>query len=180
MLSAVVAALGHVSGAHVPRHNPRPRGHPQVPLALRPGLLGGQLVGAAQGSLAVWLTFGAVARDTLHLAATAPTAGVGDLRAIAVEALVTFVLAFVVVSVATDKRAAPAAAPLAVGFALTAGVLIAGPVTGGAVNPARALGPMIVSGSFTSFYVYIVGPIIGSAIAALTYDRFIAKGKTPG
>lgn len=101
-----------------------------------------QLVGAVLGSLAVWLTFGAVARDKLHLAATA--------------------------------------GPLAVGFALTAGVLIAGPITGGAVNPARALGPMIVSGSFTSFYVYIVGPIVGGAIAALTYDRFIAKGKTPG
>jgi MIP family channel proteins len=181
MLSAVVAALGHVSGAHV---------NPAITIGLAitrkfprsfvPAYLAAQLIGAVLGSLAVWLTFGGAARDKLRLGATAPTAGVGDLRAIAVEALVTFVLAFVVVSVATDKRAAVATAPLAVGFALTAGVLIAGPITGGAVNPARALGPMIVSGSFTSFYVYIVGPIIGGVVAALTYDRFIAKGKTPG
>jgi len=82
--------------------------------------------------------------------------------------------------VATDKRAAPAAAPLAVGFALTAGVLIAGPVTGGAVNPARALGPMIVAGELESFWVYIVGPVGGGVVAALAYDRFVGKGTTPG
>lgn len=181
MLAAVVASIGHISGAHV---------NPAITLGLAvtgkfpwvfvPAYLIAQLAGAVLGSLAVWLTFGGPARDKLNLAATAPVSGVGDLRAIAVEALVTFVLAFVVVSVATDKRAAPAAAPLAVGFALTAGVLIAGPVTGGAVNPARALGPMLVSGSFTSFYVYIIGPIIGGTLAAVIYDRLIAKGKTPG
>ena len=48
------------------------------------------------------------------------------------EALVTFILAFVVISVATDDRAPAVAAPLAVGFALAAGIFIAGPVTGGA------------------------------------------------
>lgn len=115
----------------------------------------------------------------MRLGITAPNGQASVTCAIAVEALVTFVLAFVV-SVATDKRAAPAAAPLAVGFALLAGVLIAGPITGGAVNPARALGPMMVAGSFASFYVYIVGPIIGGAVAALTYDRLLAKGKSPG
>ena len=181
MLSAIVAALGHVSGAHVnPAITLGLAITRKFPWAFVPAYLAAQLIGAVLGSLAVWLTFGDEARTKLHFAATAPTAGVGDLRAIAVEALVTFVLAFVVVSVATDKRAAAAAAPLAVGFALTAGVLIAGPITGGAVNPARALGPMIVPGSFSSFYVYVIGPILGGAVAALTYDRLIAKGKTPG
>jgi glycerol uptake facilitator-like aquaporin len=67
-----------------------------------------------------------------------------------VEALVTFVLVFVVVSVATDDRVHPGLAPIAVGAALAVGVLVAGPITGGAVNPVRALGPALVAGQFTA------------------------------
>jgi glycerol uptake facilitator-like aquaporin len=63
-----------------------------------------------------------------------------------VEVLVTFILVFVVISVATDDRAPAGVAPLAVGFALACGVFIADPVTGGSLNPARTLGPMIVAG----------------------------------
>lgn len=181
VLVAVVAALGHVSGAHVnPAITLGLAVTRKFPWAFVPAYVAAQMTGGILGSFAVWLTFGNPARDTLNLGATAPTAGVGDLRAIVVEALVTFVLAFVVVSVATDKRAAPAAAPVAVGFALTAGVLIAGPITGGALNPARALGPMIVSLDLSKFYVYLIGPLVGAISAALLYDRLLAKGKTPG
>lgn len=138
-LVAVVAALGHISGAHV---------NPAVTLGLAitgrfpwtfvPAYLLTQLGGAMLAALAVWVTYGGPARSEATLGATFPFDGVGILRAVIVEALVTFVLVFVVVAVATDKRAAPAVAPLAVGFALTTGVLIAGPVTGGAEPGARA------------------------------------------
>ena len=84
------------------------------------------------------------------------------------------------ISVATDDRAPAAMAPLAVGFALAAGVFIAGPVSGGAVNPARALGPMIVTGNFTAAWVYVVGPLIGGVLAALLYDRFVSDASAPG
>ncbi len=70
-------------------------------------------------------------------------------------------------------------APLAVGFALAAGVFIAGPVTGGAVNPARALGPMIVASQFTAAWAYILGSIVGGVLAALLYDRFISEVEPP-
>lgn len=116
----------------------------------------------------------------MNLAATYPVGDVGDVRALIVEALVTFILVFVVVSVATDDRAPAAAAPIAVGFALAAGIFIAGPVTGGPLNPARALGPMIVAGDFTSAWVYIVGPVLGGIAAAFLYDRFIREGSAPG
>ena len=92
-----------------------------------------------------------------------------------VEVLVTFILVFVVISVATDDRAPASVAPLAVGFALACGVFIAGPVTGGSLNPARTLGPMIVARQFTAAWVYIVGPIIGSVLAAVAYDHFVSK-----
>jgi len=122
-------------------------------------------------------------RPGLHRRSNTPAPGVGIVQALLVEALVTFVLVFVVVSVATDERVGAAVAPIAVGFALTVAVLIAGPVTGGAVNPARALGPMLVSGKLDRFWIYILGPILGpilgAVIAALAYDRFLAKGSVP-
>ena len=92
-----------------------------------------------------------------------PAQGVGDLQA------------FVVMAVATDQRAPAAIAPVAVGFALAVGVFIAGPVTGGSVNPARSLGPMLVAGDLTSVWLYILGPIIGGVLAALLYGRTMAQ-----
>lgn len=144
-----------------------------------PAYLGAQLLGAILGAIGTWIAYGSQAREVANLAATYPAAGVGDFRALIVEALITFILVFVVVSVATDNRA-PAAAPLAVGFALAAGIFIGGPVTGGALNPARALGPMIVAGDFTSAWVYIVGSVTGGILAAMLYDRFVRQADAPG
>jgi MIP family channel proteins len=180
-LAAVVAAVGHVSGAHV---------NPAVTLGMAatgkfpwksvPAYLGAQLVGAVLGALGTWLAFGGPGRDEAKLAATYPARGVGDLQAFLLEVLITFILVFVVMAVATDERAPAAIAPIAVGFALAVGVFIAGPVTGGAVNPVRALGPMLVAGDLTSAWLYILGPIIGGVLAALLYDRFMAQAEAPG
>jgi MIP family channel proteins len=180
-LAIVVASIGHVSGAHV---------NPAVTLGMAatgkfpwnyvPIYLAAQLVGAVLAALATWLTFGgAGARSEASLAATYPARGVGDLQAFLVEILITFILVFVVMAVATDERAPAAIAPIAVGFALAVGVFIAGPVTGGAVNPARALGPMVVAGDLTSVWLYILGPIIGGVLGALLYDRFMAQTEAP-
>ena len=176
-LAAVVAAIGHVSGGHV---------NPAVTLGMAatgkfawrsvPVYLGAQLVGAILGALGTWLAFGGPGRAEAKLAATYPAQGVGDLQAFLLEILITFILVFVVMSVATDNRAPAPIAPIAVGFALAVGVFIAGPVTGGAVNPVRALGPMIVAGDLTSAWLYILGPIIGGVLAAFLYDRTMAEG----
>jgi MIP family channel proteins len=181
-LAIVVASIGHVSGAHV---------NPAVTLGMAatgkfpwnyvPIYIAAQLVGAVLAALATWLTFGgAGARSEASLAATYPARGVGDLQAFLVEILITFILVFVVMAVATDQRAPAAIAPIVVGFALAVGVFIAGPVTGGAVNPARALGPMVVAGDFTSVWLYILGPIIGGVLGALLYGRFMAQTEGPG
>jgi MIP family channel proteins len=180
-LVAVVAAIGHVSGAHV---------NPAVTLALAatkkfawqyvPIYIAAQLVGALLGAIAVWAIYGDASRELANVAATFPTEGVGDLRALVAEILVTFILVFVIISVATDDRAPAGVAPLAVGFALACGVLIAGPVTGGSLNPARTLGPMIVAFDFTAVWVYIVGPVIGAVLAALAYDRFASQADASG
>lgn len=181
VLAALVAALGHVSGAHV---------NPAVTIGLAvtgkfpwshvPAYVGAQLLGAVLAAFATWITFGGAARSDASLAATTLAEGVGVAQGFVVEALITFILVFVIIAVATDERAPQGAAPLAVGFALAVGVFIGGPVTGGAVNPARALGPIIVSWDYWSTaLLYVLAPILGGVLAAVVYDRFISEGDAP-
>ena len=180
-LAAVVAAIGHVSGGHVnPAVTLGMAAAKKFPWAYVPVYLVAQLAGAVLAAFATWLTFGGPGRSEALLASPSPAAGVGDLRAFLLEVLIGFILVFVVMAVATDDRAPAAIAPIAVGFALAVGIFIAGPITGAAVNPARALGPMIVSGSFTSVWLYILGPIVGGVLASLIYDRFMAQTEAPG
>ena len=180
-LAAVVAAVGHVSGAHVnPAVTLGMAATGKFPWNYTPIYIVAQLVGAVLAAQATWLTFGGAARSEASLAATYPARGVGDLQAFLVEILITFILVFVVMAVATDERAPAAIAPIAVGFALAVGVFIAGPVTGGSVNPARSLGPMVVAGDLTSVWLYILGPIIGGILGALLYDRTLAQTEGPG
>ena len=180
-LVALVGALGHVSGAHL---------NPAVTLALAstrkfpwpyvPAYVFSQVAGGVIGALGTWLAYGGPGRTKAGLAAPAPAGSVSDLRALAIEAIVTFVLVLVIMSVATDERVpSTSTASVSVGFALAAAIFIAGPITGGAVNPARALGPMLVAGKLGSFWVYVVGPIAGGVLAAVTYDYFLAKGEAP-
>jgi aquaporin Z/aquaporin NIP len=84
---------------------------------------------------------------------------------------VTFILVLVVVSVATDSRVPPGVAALVIGAALGGAILVAGPVSGGAVNPARSLGPMIVAAKFTDWWVYVTAPLVGGIAAAAFYHR---------
>jgi MIP family channel proteins len=179
-LLVVVASIGHVSGGHV---------NPAVSLGLAatgrfpwryvPAYLLAQLTGALLGALATWATFGTAARAEAHLAATSPAPGVGAVQGLLVEALITFFLVFVVVSVATDDRVPASLAPVAVGAALAVAVFIGGPVTGGAVNPVRALGPALIAGQLPNIWIYIVGPLLGGVAAAFVYDRFLAKAQAP-
>lgn len=179
-LTVIVASIGHVSGAHVnPAVTLSLAATGKFPWASVPAYVGAQLLGAILGAAGTWVAFGGPGRTEAEFAATFPAQGVGDVQALLVEILITFILVFVIISVATDERVPAAVPPFAVGFALAAGVFIAGPVTGGAVNPVRALGPMILAGNFTAAWVYIVGPVIGGVLAALLYDRFISEADSP-
>lgn len=180
VLAAMVGALGGISGAHL---------NPAVTLGLAvigkfswravPTYLVFQLLGAVLGALATWATFGGEARSTAKLGTPVPAEGISDGRAFLVEAFITFLLVFVIIAVTSDRRAANATASVSIGFALVSAVLIGGPSTGGAVNPVRALGPEIVSGTFTSLWVYLLAPVVGGIIAAVTYDRVIGRAVTP-
>ena len=179
-LVAIVAGLGQVSGAHV---------NPAVTLGLAsagkfpwrdvPGYLIAQVAGGILASLAVWGAYGGRARDVAHLGAPAPTPASSAAQGFLVEALIAFLLVFTVMAVATDPRVPQGVAPLAIGFALAAGVLLGGPVSGGAGNPARALGPMIVAGTFDSWAIYAIGPVLGGVAASLLYTHFVGRASAP-
>ena len=180
VLIALVGSLGHISGAHF---------NPAVTLGLAitkkfpwsyvPTYIVAQVTGAIAASATVLYTFGHQAKSVAFLGATFPTPGTTSMQALFIEALITFLLMFVIMSVATDPRVPPAVVGPAIGLALAAAVLIGGPISGGAVNPARALGPMIVSGVYNSWWIYIVGPVVGSIGASFLYGFFLVKTEQP-
>lgn len=164
VLAVLVSALGVVSGGHF---NPAVTfgiwlaGKMPWRQAAAYGLA--QLIG---GLLAAWLLqllLGANPEATPTLSTSvAPVTG------IVIEAVITVVLVVAVLGTAVDPRA-PKVGGMAIGLALGAGILMAGPLTGGAANPARWFGPAAVSGGWDNGYVWIVGPLLGAAIAALGY-----------
>ena len=94
------------------------------------------------------------------------------LRAVGVEAVLTFFLMLVIISVATDRRVNGAIPGLAIGLTVVFAVLIGGPVTGGSMNPARSLGPALFAGgsALTFYWVYVIGPTVGAIIASRFYE----------
>jgi MIP family channel proteins len=178
-LGALVAALGQRSGAHLnPAVTVALAGIRRFPWRHVPAYLVAQLAGGILAGLATWAVLGGHARQTTHLGATAPKPGVGDGRALLTEVFITFILVLVVIAV-TDERADPVLAPPAIGAALAVAVFIGGPVTGAAVNPARALGPMIAAGSFTGWWIFIVGPVLGGLLAAGIYKVSVRRAEPP-
>ena len=101
-------------------------------------------------------------------------------QGIALEAIMTFILVFTVFGTAVDSRA-PKVGGFAIGLIVAADVMVGGPFTGAAMNPARAIGPEFAwayfagSGALTNWYVWWVGPIIGGVIAAFIYGYVILR-----
>jgi MIP family channel proteins len=164
-IAVFVSATGHISGGHL---------NPAVTFG---ALVGGkisindavlywisQLVGAA---LAGFVCLGLFSRSTV-VSGTPALSGVEPLSGIVIEAIVTFFLVFVVFGTAIDERG-PKIGGLAIGLTITIGILFAGPLTGGALNPARTFGPALAASSWSAHYVYWLGPMIGGALAGLVY-----------
>jgi aquaporin Z len=85
--------------------------------------------------------------------------------------VLTLVLLTAVFGTAIDPRG-PKVGGLAIGFAVAADILMGGPLTGAAMNPARWFGPAAVTGVWDNSFVWIIGPLVGAAVAALVYRYF--------
>ena len=103
-----------------------------------------------------------------------------DGKALVLEMIMTFFLVFAVWATAVDPRGAfKAVAGLTIGLTITIDVLVGGPLTGAAMNPARAFGPEIAAHTWTGWWIYWVGPMAGALFAALLYEFLYLIPSTP-
>ena len=173
VVAAVIFAIGHLSGAHI---------NPAVTLAFAlgrhfpwrevPHYVIAQLAGALAGSAAILWIFGSGS----GLGVTAPN-GVTAWGAVGIEVGLTAFLVVVVLAVATDTRAAGALAAIAVGATVALEALVFGQVTGASMNPARSLGPAVVATDLGDLWIYILGPLVGSAVGVGIYE--LIRGGRP-
>lgn len=166
IITVMIYALGHISGAHfnpavtlgfvLARHFPVKR------------LFGywlAQCSGAILAAGCLRLLLGPVA----NLGTTLPMGSGGAWQSFGLEALLTFFLMFVIMAMATDTRAVGQAAALAIGSTVGLEALFAGPICGASMNPARSLGPALVSVTWTDQWVYLLAPFLGAILGALVY-----------
>lgn len=166
VIMAMVYATGHLSGAHI---------NPAVTIAFTltrhfpareaVGYVAAQLAGATAAALLLAVLWEGTPGN---LGATVPSVGAGT--ALVYEVVLTAFLMFVIIAVATDTRAAGAAAAIAIGGTVGFDALFGGPVTGASMNPARSLGPALAAWEWTDFWLYVAGPVAGAAIGALAYQ----------
>jgi aquaporin Z len=162
MVLGIILFMGAVSGAHL---NPAVsfafalRG--DFPWKRLPGYVIVQLLGATLACLFLLAVFGNVE----HLGATLPGPGYANWQAFLMEVALTATLVSVILGTASAAQNVGPIAALAVGGYIALAGLWAAPVSGTSMNPARSFGPALVSGDFTSYWVYVAGPILGALIA---------------
>src|SRR5947209_669833 len=131
-----------------------------------------QFTGAIIAAYALKALYPAAVVEMTKLGGQHLSADVSLGQGIALEAIATFFLTFVVFGTAVDPRA-PKVGGFAIGLAVMAGILSIGPLTGGSMNPARSFGPAIVMKQFEGQAAYWIGPIVGSILAAVLYEKLL-------
>ena len=175
VITVVIYAFGHISGAHV---NPALStaacliGH--FPRRLLPGYVIAQMGGSALAGMCLLWAIG----DFNNMGANLPNIelGISPLEALLIELFLSFLLMWVVAGVGLDKRAHGPFAGVAVGAVVGIEVMLFGAIAGAAMNPARAFGPYVAMADFNHYWIYVVGPFIGMAAGGFTYRFTHALG----
>jgi aquaporin Z len=162
MVMAIILFMGAVSGAHL---------NPVVSLAFAlrgdfpwkrvPRYIVAQLLGATLASLFLLAVLG----NVHHLGATMPGPGYHAWQAFLLEIALTGTLVSVILGTASGAQNVGAIGAIGVGGYIALAGLWAAPISGGSMNPARSFGPALVSGDWTSYWVYVAGPLVGAVIA---------------
>ncbi|MDQ3856952.1 MAG: aquaporin [Actinomycetota bacterium] len=181
VIAVMVSAVGHISGGHF---NPAVTLGFLVTRRMAPALAAvywlAQLAGGALGALLLTVLLPDRLTDPVKLGVPALGGGVGAGAGVVLEAVLTFFLVWVIFATAADPRGTFASiAGLAIGLTITLDILIGGPLTGAAVNPARAFGPQLVEGEWADGWVWYVGPLAGGAVAALLYEALYLRPPRP-
>ena len=173
VVSCIIFAFGDVSGAHV---------NPAVTVAFWiarrfelkeiPPYILSQVAGAVAASATLHFLF----PDNKLLGGTYPAGS--EMQSFVMEFLVTFFLMLLVMQVSTGAKEKGMFAALAIGAMVMLTALFAGPVSGDSMNPARSLGPAIVSGHYEHQWIYLTSPFLGAAFAVLIW--YVLKEKETG
>ncbi|KAK7340540.1 hypothetical protein VNO77_21246 [Canavalia gladiata] len=174
IVTVMIYSIGHISGAHMNpavslafaavRHFP----WPQVPF-----YIAAQLIGAISAAYTLRELF----QPSKQIGETQPAGS--HIQALIMEMVTTFTMVFISMAVATDTKATGTLSGVAVGCSVSIASIVAGPMTGGSMNPARTLGPAIAISSYKGLWVYFVGPITGALLGAWSYN-VIKETDQPG
>src|SRR5690242_5193799 len=180
-IAVMVSAVGHISGGHF---NPAITFGFLITRRLAPMLAlvywFCQFSAAALAALLLRWLFPSQIRNAAHLGAPGLGGGVSVWQGFVIEIVLTFFLVWVVFASAADPGGTfKSIAGLAIGFTITLDILMGGPLTGAAMNPARAFGPQLVSRHWTDAWVWYVGPLVGGAVAALAYEWLYLRPPAP-
>ncbi len=186
ILAIVVSATMNISGGHI---NPAVTiamfctGRIKPPLAI--GYIISQLVGASVAGILLMFIFksmgeaGAEAIIACKLGTPNLHAAVSPWMGVLIEIILTFLLVFAIFGTAVDPRA-PKIGGFGIGLAVTVDILMGGPLTGAAMNPARTFGTLLgglgdTADLWSQHWIYWLGPVVGALLAAFVYDKFIME-----
>jgi aquaporin Z len=163
---AVIYAIGDISGAHI---------NPAVTIAfcvagrferrhVLPYIIAQCLGALAASYLLIWLF-----PDSKAYGVTLPMEGLSSLKAFVIEAILTWLLMFVVLGVSTGSKEKGLLAGIAVGATVALEALLAGPLTNASMNPARSLGPALATGQIEQLWIYLVATTLGAILAVVSF-----------
>jgi aquaporin Z len=178
-LTLAITAFGHLSGGHF---------NPAVSAGL--AIAGrfptrdvipywvAQLVGGFVAVLVMAIAFSGEVTDSLH---TQPGSGIDDWAALVLEIVATALFVMVVLTVATDERAAwnGVMAPFLVGLFIFTAAATVGPASGGSYNPARSLDPVLYNQEWGDVWIYLLGPLAGGVLGGAIWAYVCLRRPTP-
>ncbi len=174
-IACLASATGAISGGHL---------NPAVTVAMMATrridavngacYIASQLIGAVLAALAAQFILGDNGAAAVLNGTPALASGTTMAMGFVAEMIATFFLVFVIFGTAVDGRG-PKVGAWFIGMTVTLGILAIGPLTGGALNPARWFGPALVGRNFADFLLYFGGPIVGGLLAAFTYQAIMTS-----
>lgn len=164
VVMSLIYSFGHISGAHF---------NPAVTISFlllkrisykeAAGFIGFQILGALMASMILYLMFGNIA----NLGATLPSGT--WLQSAILEFIMTFFLMLIILSSSVHSKASKPFAGIAIGGTVALEALFGGPISGASMNPARSIGPAVISGNLEYIWLYIIFTTLGACLAAVVY-----------
>ncbi|MDQ2984443.1 MAG: aquaporin [Actinomycetota bacterium] len=172
VIGVMASAVGHISGGHF---NPAVTFGFLVTRRIEPAIAVAywiaQFVGAVLGAALLKGILPDALAKPAKLGAPVLSPAIGSGAGLILEAVLTFFLVWVIFACAVDPRGTfKSIAGLAIGFTITLDIFAGGPLTGAAMNPARAFGPELIDGFWNDAWIWYLGPLLGAVIGALTYE----------